>query len=515
MRLFDINAAVGRVAGARIGFGDAPALRAELNRLGIHEALVYHQLSAEADIEFGNRLLADLLAGQPGLYACWGMTPPVLGDLPEPAGWVREAAASGVRAVRLFPRHSLYTLGEWCCGALCAALEAEDLPLLLDFGDHHWSERVIPWREVNDLCVGHPRLAVIVTGVTTGEVRDAVPLLTRLPNLHAESHALSVPGVFHAFAQEGLLNKILFGSGLPCRAGECAIEQLLRGLNGSELEAVADTNARRLLRLPPSVNIDAGPAAHAPAEVFDAHAHCGAWERTITRIRRPEDFLTEMDRCGVARMALSSFAAIHGETPQGNRETAAFLAAGADRLFGYMAVNPHYPEETGGELRRCFEESPGFVGLKLHCALHCAQLQHPGYREALEYANAHALPVLVHGGGGDDWEGVANRYPNAPIIMAHGCLWDGFDPAGREVYAPLRRVFNLYTDLAGSGVHRGALRALVDLAGADKVLYASDFPMFDMGFALGRVTRSTLTPQEQDAVCGGNARRIFKRISTS
>jgi hypothetical protein len=513
MSCFDFSAALGRMAASPAGFSSPAELKAELSRLGIHEALVYHQLAAEADVDFGNRQLSCAIEGEAGLYPCWVMTPPTLGDLPEPAAWVREAVAAGVRAVRVFPRHSLYSLGDWCCGPLCAALEAEGLPLILDFGERHWSERLVPWGEVRELCARYPRLPVVVTAVTTGEARDAVGMLRHAPNLHLECHAFSVPDVFRTLAREGLVSRLLFGTGLPARAGECAVEQAARsGLSPEELSALCAGNARRLLGLDPSsCDAEISPAP-TRGPVIDMHAHCGAWERTLTRIRAPEDFLGEMDRCAVQQMVVSSFAAIHGETPLGNAQTAEFVSAGEGRVFGYMVVNPHYPEETRADLRRYFEDEPGFVGLKVHCTLHGVQAQHPGYGEALEFASDQGLPVLVHGGGQDDWRGVAARHPGAPIIMAHGCLWNGFDSAGREQYAALRTVPNLYVDLAGSGVHRGALRVLVDLAGADKVLFASDFPMFDMAFALGRVVRSTLSPAEQTAICGGNARRLFRRI---
>ena len=132
----------------------------------------------------------------------------------------------------------------------------------------------------------------------------------------------------------------------------------------------------------------------------------------------------------------------------------------------------------------------------------------------MAFAEERALPVLVHGSGQEDWEAIAQRYPRASFIMAHGCAWDGMDPAGREHYEEIHRIENLYVDVAGSAAHRGALRALVDLVGVDKVLYGSDFPMFDLGFALGRVAGSELDCAEQSAVCSGNARRLFESLAT-
>jgi hypothetical protein len=164
-------------------------------------------------------------------------------------------------------------------------------------------------------------------------------------------------------------------------------------------------------------------------------------------------------------------------------------------------------------LAGCFEHSQNFVGLKFHCQLHGAQLHDHGYEAALAYANEHSLPVLVHGGGQDHWDDVAAAFPHASIIMAHACAWDGRDPVGRALYERVATTPNLYVDVAGSPAHRGAMRALVQLVGADKILFGSDFPMFDLAFELGRVRYGELTQGDKAAICSENAYRIFQRLS--
>jgi hypothetical protein len=219
-----------------------------------------------------------------------------------------------------------------------------------------------------------------------------------------------------------------------------------------------------------------------------------------------------MDRCGVNKMIVSSFTAIHGETRLGNREAAEAVKDHSGRLFAYCVANPNYPKDTEADLKLHFEHAMSFVGLKLHCQLHGAQLHDPGYQGALEFANAHDLPVLVHGGGQDKWDEIAARYPRASFIMAHACAWDGFDASGRSLYSRVRETPNLYVDVSGSPAHRGALRALVEWVGTAKVLYGSDFPMFDLAFEVGRVLLSDLSLDDKRAICSGNAARVFKRI---
>ncbi len=510
MGFFDVNAAIGRVPNSRKGFDTAEALLAEMDRLGITEALVHHRLAEDADIMKGNAALMEAIRGQDRLHACWVMAPSALGDLPGMEEWVKDAADAGVKAVRIFPRHSLYTLSDWCVGTLCATLERIEMPLLIDYGPHMWPERVIPWESIKALCEQYPSLPLIVTGITPGETRDVCALLPQVKNLYLEYHAFCTANGLELMAAAGFGEAMLFGTGLPLRAGECPVEQTLRGsLEPEDLLDVSCNNARRILSLPDDAAPMEAKPFPLPPKVIDAHAHIGAWERTCTPVRTLDDIIASMDWCHIDKMAVCSFTAIHGETHVGNCETAAALRHAPGRLYGYAVINPHYPEEAADELQYCFERSQGFIGIKLHCALHEAQVQHPGYSYALGFANERGLPVLVHRGGEDHWDEVTAHYPRANFIMAHGCLWDGIAPQGRDLYARVRTTPNLYVDVAGSASHREALARLVDVAGADKVLFGSDFPMFDFGFELGRITGSGLDSAAQQAMLFDNARKLF------
>lgn len=516
MSLFDINAGLGRVAASPVGFDDADALEMELKRLRIDEALVYHTLAAEDGVELGNRLLIEAVRGHDRLHACWVMAPPTLGDLPEPAEWVRRAVEAGVRAVRMFPRHSVYTFAEWCVGGLLSEIEKAGLPLLLDFGPHHWSERVIPWADVANVCGRRPGLNVVVVGVTTGETRDVVSLLARTPNLHIECHAFGVPDGLRRMAEKGLGSRLTFGTGLPYTAGECAVHQAIRaGLGADEAQAFLSGNARRMLglsRAEGAARLEANPVPAFGGPVIDIHGHIGAWERTTTSVRTPAETAAMLRRYGIDKMIVSSFAGIHGETRVGNRQTAEATRDFPGILYGYAVVNPHYPDETVADLSWCFDQARGFVGLKLHCGLHAAPLEHAGYEWALSFANERGLPALVHEFGDDDWETLSRRFPNVSFIVAHGCAWNGHSISGREKFKALGGMKNVHVDVAGSAAHRGALRALVDLVGATRVLCGSDFPMFDLSFATGRVLLSELETEEKTAILGGNALRVFRLL---
>ncbi|MCC6698124.1 MAG: amidohydrolase family protein [Candidatus Hydrogenedentes bacterium] len=518
MSFLDINVAIGRFA-RPIGeaFDDAAALQAEMTRLGISEALVYHALASEGDVVLGNRRLLEAIDGHDNLYPCWVMCPPYLGDVPDPEWWVAEARENGVCAARLYPLHSLYPLEDWCVGALLNELERARMPVLLDFGPRHWSQTLIPWGAIKALAEAYPDLNFIVLGATVGDARAVESLLYAAPNIYFEYHAFMPPDMLEHVSQSGFAKQFVFGTGLPQRAAECVVGQtLLGGLGSDERNAVTGETARSLLGIESTIRVKAPlplEAVFAEVPVIDVHGHIGSWERTTTPVKGPEAFVRSMDRCGIAQFVFSSYAAIHGETTLGNKEAAEAVAGFPDRLYAYVVVNPNYPEESHEDVHRYLDASSNFVGLKFHCYLHGAQLHDPGYAHSLAYADEHALPVLVHGGGRDEWENVCAQYPRAQFIIAHACIWDGHDPDGRKLHERARTTPNLYVDLCGSAAHRGALRKLINLIGADKILYGSDFPMFDFAWELARVTLSDINDEEKRLICGDNARRIFRRIS--
>jgi aminocarboxymuconate-semialdehyde decarboxylase len=114
--------------------------------------------------------------------------------------------------------------------------------------------------------------------------------------------------------------------------------------------------------------------------------------------------------------------------------------------------------------------------------------------------------------------GVMDDHPNLKVVLAHGggALLSlrgrlhhaqTFKPPGRDVLAALRR-FHYDTVVFDPGV----LRALLDVAGTERVLLGSDYP-FDMGDDRpAEVVRALGLPaDEEEAILSGNALRLIGR----
>jgi predicted TIM-barrel fold metal-dependent hydrolase len=113
--------------------------------------------------------------------------------------------------------------------------------------------------------------------------------------------------------------------------------------------------------------------------------------------------------------------------------------------------------------------------------------RHPGLKIVLAHAGS-LLPLLM---GRVDREYLRNALP---------CTL----PEGRRPTDYLR---SLYTDtIAGSP---GALRLAIELLGADRVCFGSDYPFGDQRQALDLVEAAALPDEVASAVCGDNAAELF------
>ena len=511
MTIFDFNAALGRAPHFPGGFDSAGALAAEMQRLRIDAALVYQPLAVHSDVTLANSLLSQAVASHDHLHACWAAAPSALAAAP--AEWVKEAVESGARAIRLFPIHG-WPL-ESGTPPLFDVLEAEGIPLLLDFDSPDpAADKPIPWRIVGEIAAQHPRLQIVVLGARGPDVLDAMLALRGVQNLFLETHGLDFPDALAFFVAHGLSDRLVFGTGAPFYAGEDAVHALVQaGLKSADFHAIASSTARRLLGLTDLEAVSRQslqPFRRASGLIVDVDAHAGAFAATPVARQVSSDVVTTMYRCGVQKLVVGSLAAVYGETRAGNQQTIDLLKQFPEHLHGYASVNPHYAGEAVAELERCFKESGNFAGVELDCRVHGLPLDAPGYEATLAFAQVRGVPVLVHESGEEDWDALAARFPEVSFII-EGMI-DPFGPGDADHLRVVRQHPNLYVALTGLVRWRGALAKLVELAGAQKVLFGSGFPARDLAHAVGGIQLSELNSIERVDISGGNALRIFKTI---
>jgi uncharacterized protein len=168
-----------------------------------------------------------------------------------------------------------------------------------------------------------------------------------------------------------------------------------------------------------------------------------------------------------------------------DREVADYVAKNADRLIGFMCLDPTQPgwrdemEEGHRNLH--------FKGIKLLPMYAGFKPNDPELDDLWRYAARHGLPVLLHTGTTfvdraplactlprliDD---IAIRFPDVKIVMAHlGHPWEG------ECIATIRKHDNVYADC--SALHYRpfqlyhSLMLLQEYGAWRKLLFGSDYP---------------------------------------
>jgi predicted TIM-barrel fold metal-dependent hydrolase len=186
-----------------------------------------------------------------------------------------------------------------------------------------------------------------------------------------------------------------------------------------------------------------------------------------------------------------------------------------DRLVPFGAMHPDF-EDPAGELARL--RAHGVRGFKMHPEYQafdpCEDRMVPIYEAAVELG----LTLFFHAGGDvaftsvrgtpEAFVEVLDRWPRLHAVLAHmggfrqwhaviGCL------AGRDVWFDTAYTLGHLPD--------EELVALAREHGTDRVMFGSDGPWTDSAGQLARLRALPFTPDELDAVLGGNAERFLSR----
>ena len=119
----------------------------------------------------------------------------------------------------------------------------------------------------------------------------------------------------------------------------------------------------------------------------------------------------------------------------------------------------------------------------------------------------HAYPGKAGGIAPAELIGVAGAFPGLPMIAAHLGAGASFYLQMPEVRSAIDSV---YFDTAAASLlyDDESVSRLIDLAGPERVLFGSDYPLFSPRRQIQRLAAQLLSPVVE-AVCGGNARRLF------
>lgn len=250
---------------------------------------------------------------------------------------------------------------------------------------------------------------------------------------------------------------------------------------------------------------------------IDMHTHI--WNNQFDRVT---EFVESLDRFEIDR------AAVLGIAPyMDNEDVARCVKQAPDRLVGFAGLHP-FAETTGiprrdpvDELRRAVE-GLGLRGLKLHPIIQGFKMNDPGLLPVVQAAGELGVPVLFHTGPSRGRVGrIANAEisllddlaimcPDTVLIAGHADPW-GVAP---EIAAKHPNVY-LETSISWPrycSLIPGLAAQAIDIAGADHVLFGTDFSLGkdDRVREVDEVlTAASVSPESLAKVYAGNAAKLL------
>jgi uncharacterized protein len=195
-----------------------------------------------------------------------------------------------------------------------------------------------------------------------------------------------------------------------------------------------------------------------------------------------------------------------------NDAVAEAVALGDGRLTGVARVDPLLGDDACAELERALGRL-GLRGLFLHPWEETFRIADPCVVPIVETACRHSVPVIV--AAGYPWlsealqvAALALRFPDVTFVATNGLQLNISGLGQVDAELALAGAKNLLVQTAG--VYReDFLEGVVRRFGAERLVYASNYPLLDPRLEVRRVQWAAFGDAEQAAVLGGNAARVF------
>ncbi len=243
--------------------------------------------------------------------------------------------------------------------------------------------------------------------------------------------------------------------------------------------------------------------------IYDMHGHMGPFYGAHFPIPDADSMVRRMRRAGVKLLAYCHHASLFGRG-DGNRANIEAARKYPKELKAYCGVNPNYPDEIAKMLDSYDRYRDAFIGFKMLADYHGIAITDAKFAPVWEFADANGLIVLIHTWGNSPFDGqdqvkaIAEKYHNVKINIGHSCHGEWDKAVGLVKSFP-----NLYLDLCAVLDDRGILEKFVEEAGADRILFGTDFPWFDYHWCVGAVLGADISDGDRRRIFYGNARKLL------
>ena len=237
--------------------------------------------------------------------------------------------------------------------------------------------------------------------------------------------------------------------------------------------------------------------------IYDAHTHIGT---NSTADQTPVELqIGELKIIGIHKAVAapkeSVLAATADELIRGNRDILELYEKYPEFIYPGASVNPLFPAESLEALQEFHRRGLVWAGEWVHynCEIDYDQ---PQWEKLFDFCAEHNMIVQLH--NHVSVAKIARRYPQLDIVAAH--LYP-------EVLQLLTDLPNVIVDICGcnGGLCRNFLTDAKAMFGYQRLMFSSDFPIYDAEPYICRVKRAFPLEEQQKAVFSGNLKRLFKK----
>lgn len=274
---------------------------------------------------------------------------------------------------------------------------------------------------------------------------------------------------------------------------------------------------------PPAFFMNYRPLEYATMRIIDFHAHIfpdRIAHKASAAIGEFYDIPMKYDgtvatllhlsgQCGIGTTLVHSVATAPQQVASINDFIADTVRKNPGRLVGFATIHPDHPaiEE---EIERA--AAMGLRGIKIHSDFQRFLLDDDGAMRIYRAIEGR-LPILVHAGD-HRYEfskarriaAVQDRFPGLQMICAHLGGWSEWEES-----AAILRGSNVVVDTSSSlyDLPPDQARGIIEMYGADRVLFGTDYPMWNPCEELALLDRLCLPDDEREKILHGNAERLF------
>jgi predicted TIM-barrel fold metal-dependent hydrolase len=239
-----------------------------------------------------------------------------------------------------------------------------------------------------------------------------------------------------------------------------------------------------------------------------------------------DELLGTMRRYKIVRGLLLS-PPLQGGVPLPNDQVIRLCRRSGGMLAPVITVEPS-AKQVKAAVKLAEENRREVKGFKVRLGYVKASAESPVFDKLYDYAESERLPVLFHTGDtafstGDlarshplTLDGLANKREELTIILCHfGNPW--FEDVAELIY----KHPNVYTDISGlitGGAYaekyaewlaKKISEAIYFAAGADKVIFGTDYPVTKHSETLALVRRLDVNERDKEKILWRNADRVF------